>query len=143
MCEYCEEGRKVKKKVENFLKANKLANRDTYNTIDLIKIYNEKIYSLHEIIKNSDNIEMKDSAKKEFNDLKPFIYDLQDMEAIEFHKNIARVQRTAYNQNRTIENLNGKILIDIDFKQKFVIGMSPRQVSSEYYNQIIRSCLGN
>ena len=33
-------------------------------------------------------------------------------------------------------------MIEVDFKQKIVIGLSPRQVSSEYYNQLSRSCLG-
>lgn len=48
-----------------------------------------------------------------------------------------------YNQQRKkVEKLRGKLLIEVDFKQKFTVGMNPRQVSSEYYNQISRSCLG-
>ena len=30
----------------------------------------------------------------------------------------------------------------MDFEQKIIIGLSPRQVSSEYFNQIARSLLG-
>jgi hypothetical protein len=30
----------------------------------------------------------------------------------------------------------------MDFKQKFVIGLSPRQVNEEYFKQVQRSCLG-
>jgi hypothetical protein len=30
----------------------------------------------------------------------------------------------------------------MDFKQKIIIGLSPRQVISEYYNQMSRSLLG-
>ena len=53
------------------------------------------------------------------------------------------IQRGAYNKQRTdIDNLRGKLLIEVDFKQKIVIGLSPRQVSSEYYNQVSRSLLG-
>ena len=60
-----------------------------------------------------------------------------------FHKNVARCQRIAYNLHHTKEEfLNNKILIEIDFKQKICIGLSPRQVSSEYFNQVLRTCLG-
>ncbi len=41
-----------------------------------------------------------------------------------------------------VDLLRNKILIEVDYKQKIVIGMSPRQVSGEYYNQEQRSCLG-
>lgn len=65
---------------------------------------------------------------------------------IEFHKNIAKSQRKAYNAHRTdVEGLRNKVLIEADFKQKITIGLSPRQINSEYYNQMSnsRSCLGN
>ena len=72
------------------------------------------------------------------------IHELKAYEAIMFHKNVAHCQRLAYNeQHKSVESLFGKILIEVDFKQKIVIGMSPRQISSEFYDQIMRSCLGN
>jgi hypothetical protein len=75
---------------------------------------------------------------------KQLIDELKDYEAILFHKNVAHCQRIAYNeQHKSVEDLFGKILIEVDFKQKIVIGMSPRQISSEYYDQTMRSCLGN
>lgn len=75
---------------------------------------------------------------------KQLIDELKDYEAILFHKNVAHCQRIAYNeQHKSVEDLFGKILIEVDFKQKIVIGMSPRQISSEFYDQIMRSCLGN
>ena len=61
-----------------------------------------------------------------------------------FHKNVAHCQRLAYNKHhKNIEFLRDKKMIEIDYKQKIAIGMSPRQVSAEYYNQVLRSCLGN
>ena len=39
--------------------------------------------------------------------------------------------------------LRNKILIEMDFKQKIVIGRSPRQVNEEYYKQVQRTCLGS
>ena len=49
---------------------------------------------------------------------------------------------TYNNQHKNARELANNILIEADFKQKIVIGMGPRQVSSEYYNQIAHSCLG-
>ena len=46
---------------------------------------------------------------------------------------MAFFQRKAYNEHRQIkDNLKNKLLIEFDFKQKIVIGMSPRQVNDEY-----------
>lgn len=71
------------------------------------------------------------------------IEKLKHLEVIIWHMNIAKIQRDAYNyQRNTAEFLRGKLLIEVDFKQKIVVGLSPRQVSREYYNQISRSCLG-
>jgi hypothetical protein len=56
---------------------------------------------------------------------------------------LAKSQRIAYkNHCKNIDLLRGKLLIVLDFKQKILIGMSPRQVNDEYYNQKQRSCLG-
>ena len=72
------------------------------------------------------------------------VEELNNYESILFHKNIVQCQRIAYGRNLCdIELMNGKLLIELDFKQKIVIGLSPRQINSEYYEQIVRSCLGN
>ena len=60
-----------------------------------------------------------------------------------FHKNVAKAQRSAYNvQRKDVNVLRDKILIELDFKEKIVIGLSPRQINKDYYNQQLRSCLG-
>jgi hypothetical protein len=62
--------------------------------------------------------------------------------ALIFHKNIAFFQRKAYNIQRTNNDfLTQILLIEIDFKQKIVIPMSPRQVNAEFYKLQQRSCL--
>lgn len=66
-----------------------------------------------------------------------------EYEAIVFHKNVAIIQREAYKKHHDVAGLKNNILIEVDFKQKIKIGMSPRQVNTEYYNQQDRSCLGN
>ena len=68
---------------------------------------------------------------------------LKNYEAILFLKNIAHCQRLAYNNNqKNVERVRTELLIELDFKQKFVIEMSLRQVSLEYYEQQSRSYLG-
>ena len=44
--------------------------------------------------------------------------------------------------HENLDQLKENLLIEIDFKQKNVIGMSPRQVNKEFYEQQVRSCLG-
>ena len=67
---------------------------------------------------------------------------MDDYETILIHKNVSKVQRQAYQNHLKVGNLKGKLLIELDYKQKIKIGLSPRQVTDEYYNQKERSCLG-
>ena len=71
--------------------------------------------------------------------------DLNYYQLIKFHQNVASRQRSVYQNhiNNTNNVLNNKILIEVDFKQNIIIGLSPRQVSSEYRLQQTRSCLGD
>ena len=75
------------------------------------------------------------------------ISQIEDIVAIQFHRKIAKIQRDANNKNKKdITTLQNSLLIEVDFKQKIVIGSSPRQVSTEYYNhynQIQKSFLGS
>jgi hypothetical protein len=71
------------------------------------------------------------------------IADLINCEAVREHKINSQAQRDTYNfQRKDKDFLKNKILIDLDFKQKIVIGLSPIQVNSEYYNLDNRTCLG-
>ena len=55
------------------------------------------------------------------------------------HKMIASIQRNSYSfQRKDKETLKGQILIEVDFKQKISIGISPRQINKEYYSQELR-----
>ncbi len=57
---------------------------------------------------------------------------------------MARAQRLAYKKKHTnIDGLRNKILIETHFKQKILIDMSSRQANGEFYEQELRSCLGN
>ena len=71
--------------------------------------------------------------------------EVDNYDSILYHKNIARSQRDAYNRDRTdVEVLRNKIMIDVDFKQKIVLGPGPRQINSDFYDKRNRqrTCLG-
>jgi len=71
------------------------------------------------------------------------IEQLINCEAICEHKLNATYQRDAYNfQRKNKDFLRNKVLIDLDFKQKIIIGLSPVQVNSEFYNLENRTLLG-
>ena len=91
----------------------------------------------------TEDLLVREELNQKIAKCKEYIDILNDYEAILFHKNIAKCQRQAYNRDRKdIELMKKSILIEIDFKQKITIGLSPRQLSKEYYNQDARSCLG-
>ena len=68
------------------------------------------------------------------------IENFDDFRTLFFHKQLASAQRNAYKQHKTVEHLRGKVLIEVDFKQKIKIGMSPRQITAEFYDQQERTC---
>ena len=68
---------------------------------------------------------------------------LKNYEAVEYHKEIARQQRQAYNfQRESVMELKDKLMIVLDYKQKIAVGMGARQVNSEFRNQKELVCLG-
>ena len=144
ICEYCEKGKCIRDKIIKFLKDEKYECQIDFNLKELIDFFKSKAITITETIaKLPPNSQMNESHVNEYNKYRTFVDDLKDYEAIVFHKNISICQRIAYNnQRKDIDFLKNKILIEIDFKQKIIIGISPRQVSGEYYNQSARSCLG-
>ena len=98
---------------------------------------------LKKALDESQDLLLKEILSSYYTKCKELCENLYNYEAILFHKNIAHHQRMAYsNSRKNIEKIRTELLIELDFKQKFVIGMSPRQASSEYYEQKSRSCLG-
>ena len=52
------------------------------------------------------------------------VRDLENYEAIIFHKNISSIQRAAYNKHRTdLEGLKGKLLIEIEILNKRLLSV--------------------
>ncbi len=51
------------------------------------------------------------------------IEDIIDYRNLEYHRSVSERQRNSYNRMRTdLEALKSSILIEIDFKQKIVLG---------------------
>ncbi len=66
---------------------------------------------------------------------------LKEIELLDNHRSIADRQRECYNDMK--EKIpSDYLLIELDFKQKIKIGLSPRQVGSEFYKQKLRYVLG-
>jgi len=67
---------------------------------------------------------------------------LKKIELLEFHYSIAQRQKHSYVS--LLENIPEETLVfDFDFKMKIKIGMSPEQISYEFYQQKSRFVLGN
>lgn len=145
LCDYCEKGKQIRADLYRLLEPAHME-YEWQETLDLshVRTYLEsRRDDLLEKLKVSDQNQLKERIQQEIDEIATAIDNTRDYETIQFHKNIARLQRIAYNSHRTDVNvLRGSILIEADFKQKFIIGMGPRQINSEYYKQQQRSCLG-
>ena len=147
LCHYCEKYVELRRQISQMIK-HEYKVQESYNFDEIMKHFKEKAITvknalndppthcklLHEIL--IENYNKYENAVTNFE-------DFEDFEAINFHKNVVQIQIDTYNvQHKDYKILNNKILIEVDFKQKFVIGLSPRQINSEFYNQLQRSCLG-
>ena len=66
--------------------------------------------------------------------MKTRIKEMENLRTIEFHRTIAKNQRTAYNSYRHyVTKLDGKLLIEVDFKQKIILGEGPRKLNEEWF----------
>ena len=82
---------------------------------------------------------IKRHFKKEKNE--HILNSLESIEDLDWHLTVAKRQRNSYNQMKA--NVpEGYLFIELDYKQKLTIGLSPRQLSEEYYEQRQRTVLG-
>ena len=131
ICKYCEYGLEVKKRLTALCKEQNYNQEEYDDKEDYKYCLNSKkmLEYFNNLEKTSKTVITIDYIKELF--------------AIQFHRKIAKIQREAYNNMRNdLIQMNDTILIEIDFKQKIVIGSSPRQVSSEYYKHIQKPLLG-
>ena len=66
---------------------------------------------------------------------------MENIENLDWHYTMAKRQRNSYVEMKA--NVpDGYLFIELDYKQKLTIGLSPRQPTEEYYNQRQRTFLG-
>lgn len=130
LCDYCvwakdcdQEIRRIINSIENF------EFHERFDPENLIKYFLSKK-------KEAQSLE-------KINEFEKIIQKLEKYEIVLGHQEIAKIQRDSYNlQRKSKLILEKNILIEIDYKQKISIGLSPIQKSSEYYKQELRTCLG-
>jgi hypothetical protein len=118
LCDYCEMGRLLEKQIKFLMNDN----NQGFNLNEILEYLNQHQQSSNHITKKVE------------------LY-----RAIQFHKKIASTQRSCYNEERlNPELLNGKIVIEIDYKQKILLGQGPRQMNSEFFERAKKKvlCLG-
>jgi hypothetical protein len=145
LCEYCEWARNARKRIKIYLTNFPDFKYENVFEEESFKLFLET--KLKELLNTNSTLfssEEKDNLEKKKLEIKNVLDDLLKYHLVMEHRRIAKIQRNAYNaQRKNIDLLRNKILIDVDFKQKITIGLSPRQVSTEYYEQEKRTCLGN
>lgn len=128
LCDYCENGKQIRKKIIDY--CQKIGYVDGYREEQSER---EIMQRINDFLVSRNNYE-EDEA---------IMYELKDYKEVIFHKETADRQRRSYNEMRTDEELLKKnILIDIDFKEKIIIGMGPNQRNKDFYNYQKRSLLG-
>jgi hypothetical protein len=132
----------LRKKIGKVLKDDLFENDQNYDYDKIIDIYEQKKLKIRNEISSAEKTKQQD-LQSSYDKYKCLVQDIKDYQQILFHENVARAQRIAYkNDHESVQQLKETLLIELDFKQKIVIGMRPRQVNKEFHQQQIRSCLG-
>ncbi len=147
LCDYCEVGFSLRKNIVNYFKEEYYLLQDDLNDLDSVEkasdYFKNKAIELRTNFESSTDTTFRLQTKVEYEKCNKIIQDLDDYRVILFHKNVAKSQRLAYNNDyKKVDSLRGKIMVEVDFKEKIKIGLSQRQASKEFYNQQQRSCLG-
>ena len=131
LCRYCEHGRTLTKQIIKHAKDKKYCQNDLIENDDTkIDLNTTKMMNIFKSIPQTEDT-IKTMSK------------IKELMSIQFHQKIANIQRESYNKMRKDpDTLKDTILIELDFKQKIIIGKSPRQVSTEYFNPIQKTLLG-
>jgi hypothetical protein len=134
VCDFCEYGRELLIKLLDMASFYEFYIDLSQDLLDQKK----SVDNFLNYIKNLKDQEIDKNIRKNLIDM------TMQYQSILYHKKIAQLQRNSYNSQRKNENnfLKDKILIELDFKQKIVIGSGPRQKSEDYYKQEVKTLLG-
>ena len=133
MCHYCSKiGLDIEKELRNLI--GKMEDFEMqFNKENARNFLNDKLGQM--------NIEDEERRKLEEGILK-----CDDLDLIDFHKEIAKRQRLAYNKYREDpKELKDKIMIDVDYKAKILLGkFNPKKLNGEHFERGKKkvSCLG-
>ena len=133
LCEYCELGKQLKKELALLAFNLNFVSNNEYK----INLKSESLDFSYTLLNNFLN-GLPHSEQQEKG-----LENIKKLELIKFHYQIAKRQRKSYKNMLNNKKLfDDSIIIEMDYKQKILIGMSPRQVSGEFYRQQQRSLLG-
>lgn len=140
LCDHCEKAKKIKLEIIEYLKKLEYVYEGLLNIKDVCSFLEQKKTNLISEISAEDTPAKRDRL----NVVIHLEEQVKDYKVLLFHQMVAKCQRDAYNDHRTKEKLRGKILIDVDYKEKLVIGISQRQTNYEWFEQSAnsRTCLG-
>ena len=113
---------------------------NSFDPNQLVSYYQNKIKEIEAI-----NIELRTAFNIEQLDrYEGALLVLRRYQNIQYHRMISKAQRQAFDHHlKSVDALYGKIMIVMDYKQKFIIGLTRDQVNKEWYQQKQRSCLGS
>jgi hypothetical protein len=104
----------------------------------LIKFYEDK----KQLLTQKQHLNEEETIK--LNSYSNYLNQLKNYEIVIYHRMIADAQYEAYRSHKSSKDiLKDHLLIEMDYKQKIVIGMSRRQINLEFYKLKQRCCLGN
>lgn len=143
VCDYCEYGKLLFKNVRFFLQKYYepitqeqavLWNTDKdwqglKNYLEFSELISAEKFQAG-FSKKSPNFEIYENAMVQFNQ------NCDKLDEIELHKYIAKRQRQRYNEYKSEPSLlEGKLMIEIDYKQKIPLDNGPVQISSEFFTK--------
>ena len=120
LCDYCEFGLKLKKELSSILIADQQEQMaENFDINEILNYYKMRNLEL-EMTQRDDANEM---ITEQSENIKSCIKKINEFKVIKTHKYVAKTQREAYtSQTNNSELLLNSVLIDIDFKQKILIG---------------------
>ena len=111
ICDYCEFGKNLKKEIINMS-----INEDGYKYNGELDFDSKHMLTYYQENLNENSLQI--------------IKKINDLQEIEYHQLIANRQRKIYNEQRSNEKLlRENVLIELDFKEKIIVGLEPRQVN--------------
>lgn len=145
LCDYCEWANRTARKFNEIARTESYICGDAFEPTHFKNFLKQRILHYESILSGDRPFpsNLIDQAHEKVDAFKNMLPEIDNYKEVMFHKFVASSQREAYNtQRKSVDILSRQIIIEADFKQKIPIGMGPRQPNKEYYEQVLRNCLG-